>query len=174
MKYGFTLIELLVSIVIIAILITAGLPTYNSIVVNNRASAVSNSLVGTLRLAQSEAIRTRENIRVCPSNANQTACIATNPLPTTWSNGWLVVSQTTPGVYTTIVRSYAPFSGDSGITLSHPITAEFTALGYPVATPTTPAQLTFTINPAGCTGQNARSVVIEISGLVTINELTCV
>lgn len=84
---GFTLIELLVALLILAILVSIGLPSFRNLILDNRLTSSTNTLVGALQMARSEAVTLRDAITICPTNAGGTACNAS----TNWSSGTLMV-----------------------------------------------------------------------------------
>jgi type IV fimbrial biogenesis protein FimT len=82
---GFTLIELMVTIAVLAILLTIAIPSYQSMVRNNRIAAQANQVITALNYARSEAVKRGAPATVCSSNGG-TACAGS----TNWSTGWLV------------------------------------------------------------------------------------
>ena len=54
---GLTLVELMVTVVVIVILATVGAPNLSRFLDNARAASTANSLLGSLQLARSNAIR---------------------------------------------------------------------------------------------------------------------
>jgi type IV fimbrial biogenesis protein FimT len=82
---GFTLVELMIALAVGIIILTIGIPAFNSVMTSNRTTAYTNDLVTTLRLARSEAVKRGEGVTVCASNADYSACDNAN-----WQNGWLV------------------------------------------------------------------------------------
>ena len=83
-QHGFTLTELLVALGIIAILVGLATPSYRQFSANSRTVATTNSLVGALAVARSEALRRATAVTVCASS-NLTACNTSD-----WSTGWIV------------------------------------------------------------------------------------
>jgi type IV fimbrial biogenesis protein FimT len=64
---GFTLVELMVVITVFAILLAIALPSFNTLIMNNRLATVSSEVQGTLALARAEAVTRRQPVAVCPS-----------------------------------------------------------------------------------------------------------
>ncbi|MGO1001621.1 GspH/FimT family pseudopilin [Lysobacter sp. CA196] len=81
---GFTLIELMVTIGIAAILLALALPTFTESIRSNRVSTATNQMLATINLARAEAVRSKSQSWVCPSNDTRTDCGAN------WTDGMLV------------------------------------------------------------------------------------
>ncbi|HEY0335499.1 MAG TPA: GspH/FimT family pseudopilin [Stenotrophomonas sp.] len=81
---GFTLVELMIAIAVLAILLAIGLPGFQGVLRSNRVATATNSMLGSLSLARSEAIKNAHGAAVCASNAGS-ACDGA-----TWGAGWLV------------------------------------------------------------------------------------
>jgi type IV fimbrial biogenesis protein FimT len=82
---GFTLFELLTTIAVLGILLAVGVPSFSSIIRNNRIAAATNDLVTALTFARSEAMKRGDMVTTCPSE-DQAACAGSND----WSTGWIV------------------------------------------------------------------------------------
>lgn len=65
---GFTLIELMVVLVVLAILLSVGAPSFTNLVRNNRLVSVVYDLRGALGTARSEALAQRAFVTFCSSN----------------------------------------------------------------------------------------------------------
>lgn len=87
---GFTIIELLVTLIVIAILMTAGGPSLRRFILDNRLASQSHNFMVDLMYARSEAVKRGRPAFVCQ---------ATDPNPTTptctedsgrWELGWMV------------------------------------------------------------------------------------
>jgi type IV fimbrial biogenesis protein FimT len=90
---GVTLIELLTVMVIVAILMSIGIPSYRYITTDNRLSTEANKLLGDLQFARSEAVREGQSITVCVARSTSStspSCAAAGT--TTWEKGWIVFS----------------------------------------------------------------------------------
>jgi type IV fimbrial biogenesis protein FimT len=85
-------VELLTVMVIVAILMAVGVPSYRYVTTDNRMSTEVNTLLGDLEYARSEAVREGQTITVCVAATTSTpttpSCAATGT--TSWQNGWIV------------------------------------------------------------------------------------
>jgi type IV fimbrial biogenesis protein FimT len=81
-KYrGFTIIELLITLALLSIIVAFAVPAFNNIILNNRFTSYSNSLVAALALARSEAIKQNTNVSL-----RNIAADVNNE----WGGGWEV------------------------------------------------------------------------------------
>jgi type IV fimbrial biogenesis protein FimT len=86
-RLGFTLIELLITIVIAAILMALAMPSFSSMLMNNRLSAQANAFVNALNYARSNALTQNVNAQVCPLGAAGSVTCGAN-----WGAGWIVAT----------------------------------------------------------------------------------
>ncbi len=113
-KKGFTLIELMVTVAAAAVLLSIGLPSFRTVIMDNRLVTQSNQFITSVNLARSSAVRFQRNATVCPSanfNANVPRCTATND----WSAGWIVwVDKDRDSVTdaTEVISIFGPSNGD--------------------------------------------------------------
>ena len=85
-RNGFTLVEVLVTMVIAAIIMGFAIP----ILKTPHTVAEANSLLGSLQLARSAAVKQGQTVIVCAS-ANPNAAQPTCSNSTAWNTGWIVV-----------------------------------------------------------------------------------
>ncbi len=90
-EQGFTLIELMITIVVLGILLAVGAPTMQDTLQNSKITAQTNSTIGMLAYARSEAAkRPGITITLCASASTKTgapACDTNN-----WEKGWFIFS----------------------------------------------------------------------------------
>ena len=86
-QVGFTLIELLITVVIAAILMALAMPSFSSMLMNNRLSAQANAFVNALNYARSNALTQNVNAQVCPLGAAGSVTCGAN-----WGAGWIVAT----------------------------------------------------------------------------------
>jgi type IV fimbrial biogenesis protein FimT len=79
--------ELMVSMTIAAILLALAVPAFDAVMTTSRLAAASNSLLSSLYLARSEAIKRNGRVVVCKSQ-DGASCASTGD----WDQGWIVYS----------------------------------------------------------------------------------
>ncbi|NOQ79557.1 MAG: prepilin-type N-terminal cleavage/methylation domain-containing protein [Gammaproteobacteria bacterium] len=71
---GFTLIELMITIVILSILVSIAIPSFQETIRRNTVTATANDLIASLLFARSEAIKREQNVAIITSD--------------NWASGW--------------------------------------------------------------------------------------
>lgn len=79
-KKGFTIVEIVITLALLAVFIAVGVPSFSSLIRDNRLVTDINSLVASIQLARSEAIR----------RGVQVTIIRTSTTSDQWENGWVV------------------------------------------------------------------------------------
>ncbi len=88
---GFTLYELLMTVVIVAILMSIGIPSFRAFTRNSEMAASVNDLLGSFQVARSEAARAKQNVSICASSDSLTA---TPSCTGEFEDGWIVFVDT--------------------------------------------------------------------------------
>jgi len=111
-KKGFSLIELLIVMAVMAIIIVLAAPSFQTIFMNSKLSTLSDALFNSLSYARATALSEKTPVQVCPFLAtNSTSC------GTSWSLGWIVVTQPSTGA-SVLLQSYQALT--TGPVLSSP------------------------------------------------------
>lgn len=111
--YGFSLPELMIVIVIIAILLAIGIPSYQYVISSNRISYEVNDLRSHIELARSEAQKRGLTVLLCPSSDGSSCNDSTD-----WTTGWIIYTTTgdcTAAVATVIKARIAFGSSDTAV-----------------------------------------------------------
>lgn len=101
---GFTLIELLVAIAVLGILITAAVPSVQSIIRDSRVTSQKNEIVALINLARNEAIRRNIGVKdIENGNAHARLRLVSTETPPEWDGSVSVTDADTapdcsPGV----------------------------------------------------------------------------
>ena len=85
---GFTLIEVIITVAIAGILLSIGLPSFNSLIQKNKMTSLHNELLSSLSLARNTAISRGSFATLCKSNQAATDCDSS----ASWDDGWIVFS----------------------------------------------------------------------------------
>ncbi len=160
---GFTLLELLVSISIAAILMTVGVPSFNSFIRDSTLRSETNTLSSSLSLSRSEAIRRGENVNITAISDS-----------TNWSRGWRIWIDS---------NNNNSFDNDDALIrvfdqVNSNISATKAAISFnhdgSLNLPANHASIDFDIKPAqNCQTNEQRHLTIEASGRVSFSLTTC-
>ena len=88
---GFTLLELLTTLSIASLIVTLGVPSFRSVLENQRMTGATNEMVTALNLAKSEAIKRVAYVSVCKSS-DMASCGGGG---TDWKDGFIVFANAT-------------------------------------------------------------------------------
>lgn len=178
---GFTILELLIAIAVLAIVVGIGVPSFTDAIRRNRLTSQTNSLLGGLAIARSEAVKRGTPVTICPANATQDGCAG----DVQWAaTGWIVFSdgEGTLGVIDAdatepndVILQRMPAAAAQKVDI---INADRTFLTYrpdggvtmPVGTNVT----LFRVVPDGCDGpEGARIVEVIAAGRASSRRATC-
>ncbi|HEC15556.1 MAG TPA: prepilin-type N-terminal cleavage/methylation domain-containing protein [Sedimenticola sp.] len=171
---GFTLIELMITLAVAVIVLALGIPAFNAMLANNRASAQANSLVTALAFARSEAAKRGLRVALCPRDAPGQAdfsCGGRND----WVNGWMVFTDASGKAR----RGYRPPQEDR-LRLwpappgGHTVTASASSLGFSGSGELDKgAGVLFRIRFSKCTGAQNRDLRVHPAGRVEVTRISC-
>lgn len=105
---GFSLVELMVTLVVLAIILFIGIPSFQNLFENSRVRRANDDFITAANLARSEAI-TRElpvggQVVLCERNAGDNGCSGDSD----WSNGLLVAEVNAGGGVVQVIRVWDP------------------------------------------------------------------
>ncbi|MBT8132050.1 MAG: GspH/FimT family pseudopilin [Gammaproteobacteria bacterium] len=89
MSQGFTLIEMIITLLVAAIILTLGIPSFQNSIRNNAMTASTNSMIASLQLARSEAIKRRLPVSVCTAPDFAAVDVSCDN-SADWQQGWIV------------------------------------------------------------------------------------
>jgi type IV fimbrial biogenesis protein FimT len=148
-EYGFTLIELMIVLVLVGILLGVGVPSFRSLIADQRLRAVGTDLIVGLNLTRSEAVKRNKRVVLSPSASG-------------WQGGWKMANPVAsqPDILNHILPS--------GVSITEgPASVTFGASGRTTA----PAKFQIGIN-AG-TDSTSTCLVVELDGRTTSTPGDC-
>lgn len=159
---GFTMIELMATVVILAILTAAALPSLRSFIVGQRIKTASFDVMSSLIMARSEAIKRNANVDVAPVNGS-------------WSSGWHVVF---PSGSTTYLNNHIALGTGLAITCysgaASGVCPTITYNGNGRISGATAPSVQITANDAStATGFATRCINIDLSGRPNSKKANC-
>ncbi len=172
--FGFTLIELLVTLVVVAIVLSAAIPSFQSQILNNRSISLGEDLASAINLARSEAVKRSTRVAICASKSG-TDCDGA------WTDGFIVfidtaAKDTDPApVVGTILKVWGALDLRAVITAKSDrddVTfIRYTGLG--TLARVTEKQIVVTAEMKKCTMSAARKITVGLSGMVSVSNVTC-
>lgn len=98
-RNGFTLIELMIALVLATIVLTLAVPSFRTMVQENRMVGQLNELTADMALARSEAVKAGTSVTVCRRDGNGDGtvdivgngdqCVTTAGTSVPWTSGWI-------------------------------------------------------------------------------------
>lgn len=102
--YGFTLIELMFVVFLLSILSFLAIPSFQSLIAQNRLTSTTNQLLGSLQLARSEAVKRAKDVRLVVLDGG-------------WSEGWRIETfDADTGVSDEVIRLFSAIPAAVNIT----------------------------------------------------------
>jgi len=122
LETGFSLIELMVTLIVLAIILAIGIPSFQRLFETSRVNRANDEFIAAVNLARSEAI-TRElpagrRIVLCERNAAGTDCSG----DAQWADGLMVLEVDADGNPLQVIRVWDPVPTASVAAGAHRIT----------------------------------------------------
>lgn len=164
---GFTLVELMITLVIAAILLAMAVPSFMTMLQNNRMVTQVNDYVTSLNVARSEAVKRSSRVTVCKS-ANNTSCATTGG----WQQGWIVFVDTNNDAIVSageeVLRAHGPIESGNTLVGTANVASyiSFVSTGFSLLTNGSAQTGTVVMCDSRGFGADARAVVLSASGAV--------
>lgn len=172
---GFTLIELMVTIAISAILAGLAAPSFQDLIASNRLKSHASSLLSSLLLARSEAIKRNSRVVQCKSADGATCTTAGE-----WQQGWIIFADTNNNAAVDsdelVIHQVGALTGDfilKGKTATSPVKnyVSYSSTGETKLKASEAFQAgTFTLCQSSSSGVKSREIVISPTGRPTIRK----
>jgi len=81
---GFTILELMTVVAVFGVLLGLAVPSFQTLMANNRITSQLNQFSSTLALARSEAVKANRRVVVCPSTDGASCAAGVD-----WDVGWI-------------------------------------------------------------------------------------
>lgn len=155
MQRGLTLIEIMVTLAVVAVTLSIGVPSFQSMASGNRMSSAANSLIGALNVARSEAIKRGARVNV-----------VANSVSTDWTTGWKV-QVNSDSADTGTIKKFDPITGMqvTGSSAQY----QFLPTGFLALA----AAEEIKVCDSSMTGETGRKITISISGRFSVSNTTC-
>lgn len=162
---GFTLIELMIAVALISILLAAAVPSFRSMIQNNRATARANEFATALSMARSESTRRGFPVRMTSLNGTT---------PSQWESGWRIwVDSNGNGAYDAGEELQMGSAFLGGATLKNVDGVSEMAFrpdGFVTGIGTS---TTFQLRVPDCRGDQGRDIELRSTGRIIANRVTC-
>jgi len=164
LRSGFSLIELMLTIVLVSLLLTLGVPSFNALLRTISLNTQANNFVAAINLARSEAVR-RNTVVTLSASADNLALHH-------WEAGWQIwVDGNGNGTLDNgeLLRGFPDM--ETGTLSSDTSLLRFNSEGF--LDGRTQLARVFSLRPDGCRDEAARDIAITAAGRPSITEARC-
>lgn len=165
---GFTLTEFAVTLGVAALFLTMAVPSYYTMMQNNRAVSTVNKLAASLNLARMEAIKRGVKVSVCAAgNAALTTCGNSSQ----WAQGWIVFLD--PDNNNTIDSNNDLLKVTEALPAGTTVTSNQAVVSYDSSGFVSSGVLNMSMSASGCQGNNARQLTLSATGRLSVAKANC-
>ncbi len=155
---GFTLVELMITVALVGVIAALAVPSFATMIANNRLATASNDVVGVLNYARSEAIKTGRSVIVNPTDGAD------------WANGVSVwIDRNGNGSMQDSEELRRTSGAPGSVTVNSSSNFAFTGGGL---LPNGSAAVTIQVCDDR-SGESGRSITITLGGRIRAEDLTC-
>jgi type IV fimbrial biogenesis protein FimT len=162
---GFTLIELMVTILLLAILLGFAVPSFRSLIQNNRLTTHANDFITSMNYARSEAVKRGVQVSVTATDTSDNA--------DEWGSGWTVwIDQDADGVLDAgeEIGTVQGFGDDTTLDSTNDIGVyQYIADG----TQTGVGGDVLNLCDSSRTGETGRQIRVAVNGRVSVFNIAC-
>jgi prepilin-type N-terminal cleavage/methylation domain-containing protein len=163
---GFTIIELMITVILIAVVAAVAVPSFRTMVQNNRIATQANTFITAINLARSEAVKRGRDVYLSSTSGT-----------VVWGDGWrLWVDENGNGSEDAgeLLRVFEALEGGSTLTSVNGHTAvRYLANGYIFLANAGDPVPTFALRIPNCTGDSARDIEINLVGRPSVTRVNC-
>ena len=173
---AFTLIELMVTISVLGVVIALAVPSFNTMIVNNRSATLGEEFASVINYARSESIKRGVRITLCASKDGLT-CGSGD----TWVDGYMafgdnaITDKAGVPIIGPILKVWDKPNEQSVMTVKSGSVdikfLRFTALGTLARVNPDPVDINISLKK--CTGDAARKISVGLSGMVSVERTGC-
>ena len=164
---GFTLLELMVTVSIAAVLLAVGVPSYVTLIDNNRVTSQANDMLYSVNMARSEAIKRGTEVRLVSVAGSD------------WSGGWNLVADTNNDSDfedpADILMQWEALNGDGSLAIAATNSPTDTYMAFTARGGLSPsnASFIFTLEPGDCDAIDSRIISLQPSGRASVSHGDC-
>jgi type IV fimbrial biogenesis protein FimT len=161
-SHGFSLIELVIVLVIMAILLALGLPSFSNYLRNSRLRAAAQTFLSGVQLARSEAVRRDQQVEFLLTAADPTPDNLSSATSVVTGSNWMIRTADKA----VFIEGKFAVDGSAGVSLST-TASSITFDGFGRTNPATSANFNFQSTQANCQidGGPVRCLRVNVSTL---------
>jgi len=151
---------------VVAILLALAIPSFSTMLDNNRLVGANNDFVSALNYARSEALKRSNAVTLCSSTNGASCANSTN-----WSTGWIAFGDTNANGSLdgaeTVIQAWPAAETNFALTSTTRTFVRYASTGVSSGTET------FGLLKTGCTGNHARQITISVTGRIRTAVVAC-